>query len=276
MISITQKPQLTLDPTRNVLDDEMLRLARELDAGLYLTGSQYYAGRGEDHDYRMVVADLPTALLQLIRKFPEARRLLRHLRDDQVDTAGLKFRRHGDPVSLQIHSTGFIDDLCRLSAVKARVLRTTTTSTANPVFSIDERYLTPQRHFALATNIWLVEIDQSPWLHGHFCTQIYHNMVVASRILRDAQGLSAYRRRLICRLAGIASDTGATVEVAVLRWLSRNQQRWSPLVRASLLTEFRLASQMNSKYFFSNSDASNHAPLDIFQRRQANTVGPQH
>ena len=243
MKSITPATQFTLDSLRNVLDEEILSLARALKAGLYLTGSQYYAGHGEDHDYRMVVADLSLALRQLTPLFPEARRLLPFLCDGQVNTVGLKFNRHGAPLSLQLHSRHFIDDLCRLSAVKARVLRTSPTSLDNPVFGIDGTHRTPQPHYGLGTDIWLVEIDQNPWLHQQFCTQIYHNMIVAARVLRDDQGLSRDRRNLISRLAEVASQEGAPLEVAPLRWLSRNQERWNPLTRAALIAEFHLIVQ---------------------------------
>jgi hypothetical protein len=228
-------------PVRFALDREMMTLARRIDAALFLTGSQFYAGRGEDHDYRMVVDDPTTALRRLSCLLPAVSRLIPHADQWACNTIALKFERHGEPVSLQIHRTAFIEGLCALAPVSATILRTTPTSTTNQVFGFETSFETSQPHLPLAPGAWLVEIDQNPWGHREFCTQIYHNMIMASQTMRDAHGFSRLRRRLIQAVEELARQYDVEPLLGFMQVLRRNRERWAPIKWSAFAAELRVA-----------------------------------
>jgi hypothetical protein len=153
----------------------------------------------------------------------------------------LKFKRHGEPVSVQLHSTEFIERLCALESVNATVLRATATSRSNDVFGFERHFETPQPHYLVGRGAWLVDIDQDPWLHGDFCTQIYHNMVMGSCTLRDRHGFGDARRQL---LRGVALETlqhEQDLHSGLMRLMWRNQEKWSSSARARFFAEVRAA-----------------------------------
>ncbi len=229
---------------RNALNREMMMLAARIDAALFLTGSQYYAGGGEDHDYRMVVDDPAMALMRLCGIFPNAARLATAAQQWGSNTIGLKFERHGMSVSLQIHARAFIKDLCELRPVMASVLRSSATSASNQVFGFGQMFETDQVHRWVGPGAcWLVEIDQNPWLHGEFCTQIYHNMVLGCTVMRNRHGFARMRRLLIRRVAREARRQGIDPVVGFMQLMARNRERWTPLKSAAFAAEISAATR---------------------------------
>lgn len=67
------------DIVRRAIETEMCNLADGLGAALFLCGSQFYAGQGEDYDYRMVLPSPLRGLSRLCGRLPGARRLLSRL-----------------------------------------------------------------------------------------------------------------------------------------------------------------------------------------------------
>src|SRR5690554_3301725 len=127
-------PLMCPGEVRQAIEIEMCEIADQLGAALFLCGSQFYAGRGADHDYRMVLASPLRGLEALCGLFPGADGLLPHAFHWQPNTIGLKFMRCGEPVSIQLHASDFIAQLCALEPVTAIVLRATPTMRTNQVF----------------------------------------------------------------------------------------------------------------------------------------------
>ncbi len=222
------------------LNGELLQLAHELNAALFITGSQYYAGRGNDFDFRLVVPD-PHAVLGHPFLVAYARQL--GTADADADIVGLKFERDGHLVSLQLMSSAIVTQICAFEDVQLRVLRSTETSASNDVYGFERAFEVEQPHHQLAADAWLVEIVQSGRIDGCFVTQIYHNMLIGCRVLRDEHGFAASRQTLLRGVGDAIQAAGLSIDSGLARLMRRSFARWTTTARDEVLSAFRAAAQ---------------------------------
>ncbi len=220
-----------------MLTAELLEVARDVDGALFLTGSQYYAGHGEDFDFRFVVGD-PMSLAghEYLARYASP---LLNAGVSDADVVGLKFHRHGCVSSVQLLSRGAMQRLCRLENFVLRVFRTTETTRTNDVYGLDGRFEVAQRHRAIGNRAWLVEIDQTPMVDGAFVTQVYHNMIIGCRVLRAGGSFTNSRASLLRATAARIAYSGLSLERGFARLLGRSFGQWTSEARTELLDAVR-------------------------------------
>jgi hypothetical protein len=200
------------------------QLAARWDAGLFLCGSRLIGSSGADHDYRLVVDDLRRAFDDTA--FLSARTGIAFPCDVPYSTAvGVKFAHGDEVVSLQVLSKECIQNLASLNSFAFRIARNTSTYPSNVTHGFHDEFSTEQRHDFVTPGTWCVTIDQSPWQHGVFATQIYHNMLIASRIICDVHDLAVHRFALIESVRQLARTEGLTDVEGVGRLLRHTTRR---------------------------------------------------
>ncbi|KAL0242411.1 hypothetical protein GEMRC1_004974 [Eukaryota sp. GEM-RC1] len=220
---------------------KMKEIANDLNAGLWLTGSRFYALHGDDYDIRMIVSDLAECVpvfLSYSNCSWSAYQLCSYITSHGINTLGIKFNWHGVDISVQFMTKQLIEDLCSLSNCSVIVLRTSPTSLHNDVYDIHGReYQSVQPHTKLDENLFRVELKQSYFMDNTVVTQVYHNMIITADILIDRHSLSLFRQQLLSNLLSVAISYSVPVPYALFNWLKRNHEKWTPCAKYTILQE---------------------------------------